>query len=222
VLVSCRLSIYRHSLLGHPLPARELGFPCGRLTDPSYQRFGPCRGFRVPHAQDTAGVGCPLYPGDSGVHTAAVNLRPPPAAFSTAQSLSARHNHPTRTVAFTRHQQGFPVSHPMPAFPSPVTPGRSRGPRVFPWASHPTGRNRPRTPRWGRVTDTDPRSRLRHLSTSNRRTRLRRATSRRNSLNKCPLDPADEILSKSHHPRSEGTCASEWPTPPLPYVRIWD
>lgn len=105
--------------------------------------------------------------------------------FSTARSLSARHSHPTRTVSLTRHQQGFPVSHPMPAFPSPVTPGRSRDPWVFPWASHPTGQDRPRTPRRGRVTDTDPRSRHRHRSTSNRRTRLQRATSRRNARKRC-------------------------------------
>ncbi len=34
VLGSCRLSTHRHSLLGHPLPARELGLPHGRLTRP--------------------------------------------------------------------------------------------------------------------------------------------------------------------------------------------
>jgi hypothetical protein len=73
----------------------------------------------------------------------------------------------------------------MPAFPSPVTPGRSRGPRVFPWASHPTGQDRPRTPRRGRVTDTDSGPRLRHRSTSNRRARLQRATSRRNARKRC-------------------------------------
>ena len=31
---SCRLSTYRHSLVGHPVPARDLGFPYGGLTGP--------------------------------------------------------------------------------------------------------------------------------------------------------------------------------------------
>ena len=56
----------RRSLLGHPVPAGELGPPCGRLT-------GQTRG----HARTSTGLprsarvscsrgGCPLYPGDGG------------------------------------------------------------------------------------------------------------------------------------------------------------
>jgi len=60
-------------------PARGLRPPYGRLTTPP-QRRGPGRGFRVPHAWDPAGSGCPLYPGGGGVHTAGHSPRPPPAA----------------------------------------------------------------------------------------------------------------------------------------------
>jgi hypothetical protein len=38
----------RRSLLGHPVPAQELGLPHGRLTTTC--RGGPGRGFHVPHA----------------------------------------------------------------------------------------------------------------------------------------------------------------------------
>jgi hypothetical protein len=39
----------RRSLLGHPMPAEELGPPCGRLTGQDLLP-GPRRGYRVPHA----------------------------------------------------------------------------------------------------------------------------------------------------------------------------
>ena len=48
----------RHWLVGHPVPAEELGSPCGRLT--RSQPAGPRRGFHVPHVQDAIGEG-PLY-----------------------------------------------------------------------------------------------------------------------------------------------------------------
>ncbi len=40
----------RHSLLGHPVPAREFRSPHGRPTDPPPGRPGLCRGSHVPHA----------------------------------------------------------------------------------------------------------------------------------------------------------------------------
>jgi hypothetical protein len=33
---------------------------------PATWRCGPERGFHVPHARDTAGIGCSLNPGDDG------------------------------------------------------------------------------------------------------------------------------------------------------------
>jgi hypothetical protein len=58
---------------------------------------------------------------------AAVSTQPavlPAAAcrISTASPVIPDHN-PPRDASLTRHQQGFTVIHPTPAFPSPVTPG---------------------------------------------------------------------------------------------------
>jgi len=94
------------------------GFPCSACVRPGWGRVPSVpRGRRCPH-------------GRSG--SATVVCR-----FSSAQSLSVRHYHPTRSVLITRHQRGFPFSHPIPAFPLPVAPGRSRDPWAFPRASHP-------------------------------------------------------------------------------------
>jgi hypothetical protein len=67
----------RRSLLGHPVPARELGVPRGRLTGP---RSGPRRGFHVPHAQDTIGEGALYSPGTVVLIQADHEHRPAPAA----------------------------------------------------------------------------------------------------------------------------------------------
>jgi hypothetical protein len=60
VPVSCCLSAAGVRLSGHPVPARELGLPHGRLTG---QMAGPGRGFHVPHQRDTTGVGALSTPG---------------------------------------------------------------------------------------------------------------------------------------------------------------
>jgi hypothetical protein len=56
---------HRHPLPGHPVPARDLGLPHGRLTG-HHPAPGPGRGFHVftPARYDRGG--CPLYPGDGG------------------------------------------------------------------------------------------------------------------------------------------------------------
>jgi hypothetical protein len=176
-LVSRRLSARRHSLLGHPVPARGLGLPHSRLTGrPSTNRTlsgFPCfprmrygwgrvssipRGRRCPHGRECSPtVACRI---------------------ATAQSLSARHYHPTRTVTLTRHPQGFPVSHPIPSLPLTCGPRTERGPLGFPVSFAP-GRHQPRTSRWGQVLNTDPKPRRRHQPTSIQRTHSPRATSRR-------------------------------------------
>ena len=52
---------YRHSLLGHPLPAEEFGPPCGR---PTGQTPGPRHGFPRSARTSCDRGGCPLYPED--------------------------------------------------------------------------------------------------------------------------------------------------------------
>ena len=119
-LVSCCLSAAGPRFLGHPVPPGDsapltiglphrqqaartrAGFPCsarvrpGRLRVPSVPR-----GRRCPHDRSSS--------------------RPPPAA-SQRPAPGAPDCDPPRDVLLTRHQQGFTVIHPTPAFPSPVTP----------------------------------------------------------------------------------------------------
>lgn len=166
VLVSCCLSTRRHSLLGHPVPARGLGLPHGWLTSaPHRVRWTlsgfPCsarvrpgwgwvpsvpRGWRCPHGRECS-------------TTAACRI-------ATASSLSVRRCIPTRTVTLTRHRQGFPVSHPISSLPLACDPWTEQEPLGFPVSFAPN-RYRSRTSRWGQVSDTDPKSHRRHQSTSN-------------------------------------------------------
>jgi hypothetical protein len=57
----------RHSLLGHPVPAKELSLPHGRPTTTKRwrTRTGLPRSPRMRYGR----VGCPLDPGGDGVHT---------------------------------------------------------------------------------------------------------------------------------------------------------
>ena len=176
----------RRSLLGHPVPAKELGLPYGRLTGSTRRcrrtRAGlPCsarmrfgwgwvpsipRGRRCPHGRECS-------------TTAACRI-------ATATSLPARRHTPTRTVMLTRHQRGFPVSHPMPSLPLACGPWPEQEPSGFPVSFAP-GRYRPRTSRRGQVLNTDPKSRRRHQPTSNQRTHSLRATSCRKHFAYLPV-----------------------------------
>jgi hypothetical protein len=134
----------------HTTPARWTlsGFPCSARARPGWGWVPSIpRGRRCPHGRECS-------------PTAACRV-------ATATSLPARHCYPTRTVMLTRHQRGFPVSHPMPSLPLARSPRTEREPSGFPVSFAPS-RYRPRTSRWGRVLDTDPKSRRRHQSTSYR------------------------------------------------------
>jgi hypothetical protein len=93
----------RRWLFGHPVPARELGFPHGRLTGP---RAGPRRGFRVSHARAAIGVGA-LYPEDHGAHPAR-SRSPASACRITATRPYAPPQPPSmRSSALRGINQGF-------------------------------------------------------------------------------------------------------------------
>lgn len=79
VPVSCCLSAAGIRLSGHPVPARELGLPCGRLTG-HHLAAGPGRGFHVAHLGDTAGLGASSTPGTAVLSLTGCRARPAPAA----------------------------------------------------------------------------------------------------------------------------------------------
>ena len=110
--VSRRLSAHRHSLLGHPSPAEELGLPCGRLTGHTLRGVRTSTGLsRSTRARHDRG-GCPLYPEDGGAHptgnaSPAGTRRFPAASPCTPPATS----HPVG-LPLTRHHRGFTGVHP--------------------------------------------------------------------------------------------------------------
>ena len=125
------------------------------------------------------GLGALCIPGITVSTRSSMCPRPPPAA-----SQRQRPCPPSTTTRPGRFEsrdisEGFRTS-PHASLPLTRCPWTVQGPLGFPVSSAPS-RCRPRTSRWGRVLDTDPKSRRRHQSTSNRRTHLQRATSCRST-----------------------------------------
>jgi hypothetical protein len=112
-------------LLGHPVPARELGSPYGRLTG---SLAGPQTGFPC-FARTSCDRGeCPLYSGDNGAHPDR-SRSPASACRITATCPYAPPQHPIDTrLCFTKHQPRVQT----------ISPVRS-SPRLWP----PDGNGRP-------------------------------------------------------------------------------
>ena len=70
VPVSRRLTAHQHSLPGHPVPARDLGLCCLRLTGSAWRRPRTLTGFSRSACASCDRDGRPLDPEASGVHTA--------------------------------------------------------------------------------------------------------------------------------------------------------
>jgi hypothetical protein len=83
---------HRHWLLRHVAPARGFCLRYLRLTG-HHPVTGPCRGFLVPRARDTAGPGALCAPGTVVLSQPASRLRLAPAASASGQSL-----HPAATL----------------------------------------------------------------------------------------------------------------------------
>ena len=117
VPVSCCLSAAGIGLSGHPVPARELGLPHGRLTG-HQQVPGPGRGYHVPRLRDTTGAGALSTPGTAVLPPAGCRARPSPAA--SQRPVPAPRTHiPPAGLRITGHQRGF-TRFTRPACPSPV------------------------------------------------------------------------------------------------------
>ncbi len=123
---------HRHSLLGHPLPAGELGPPHGRLTGqrPDPDGVAPFRTHElrpdwVP--SEPRGQRCSSRP-----RRLPVGRRPHPSSQSLHPAAL-----PTDRGRITRHQRGF-TQFTRPVFPSPVTARMEQAALgLEPRASHP-------------------------------------------------------------------------------------
>ena len=140
ISLSCRLSAAGIRFFWHPVPARELGPPCGRLTGPPEGAPDP-DGVSVFHTHEKRlGLGVLCTP-ETTVSTRPSNVLDRRLPHCSGMSLSPRYYYPPRGVTITRHQQGFTVIHPMPSlpfacdsqtereslgFPLSFTPGRAR------------------------------------------------------------------------------------------------
>ena len=112
----------RHWLLRASCPARGLSPSHDRPTAPASADPDGVSMFRTRETRLAQGALC--TPGR------AVPARPEflsaAACRFSAASPAAPDCNPPRDATLTRHQQGFTVIHPTPAFPSPVTPGGTR------------------------------------------------------------------------------------------------
>jgi hypothetical protein len=150
----------RISLLGHPIPARGLGLPHGRLTGPNGS--GPRRGYRVPHARAAAGVGASYTPRTAMLTRSTPRLRPAPAAFSAASPytplqhpISGASDNEASTKVYAIHPSGLPLACGL---------RMERAPLGFsPELRTPPTKSRRRTSGWGRALSTSPGQRSRHL-----------------------------------------------------------
>ena len=107
----------RHSLLGHPLPAGELGLPHGRLTGHRRQGRTPTGLSRCTRMRCGRG-GCPLYPEDCGAHTAGWMSPTATRRFATASPCTPDPNDPSTGAScneasprvHTVHPSGLPLT----------------------------------------------------------------------------------------------------------------
>ena len=125
-MVSRRVSATGTSLLGHPIPARELGPPHGRLTEHAHRHARTLTGLPRSARTSCDRGGCPLCPEDGGAHPELKRVLSRRLPFHHGQSLNpATTSHHAR-LCFTRHQREF-KQFTLSVFPSPVTPGWNRG-----------------------------------------------------------------------------------------------
>jgi hypothetical protein len=146
VPASCSLSAVGVCLSGHPVPARGLGLPYGRLTGHLLVP-GPGRGYHVPRLRDTTGLGALSTPGTAVLALAGCRARPSPAASQRPVPAPRNRSH-QRGSSLRGINEG---SRDSPVRPAPHLwfPGWDGNPLGFPLCSAPrryqrrtTGRGR--------------------------------------------------------------------------------
>jgi hypothetical protein len=155
--VSRCLSATGVGFLGHPVPAGELGLPCGRLTGRLRVRTptGFPRSTRVRYDRG----GCPLNSGTAMLSRLTLSLQPAPAASQrpVLHPAGAVHRRGPRSRSIIRGSLAFT----RPVFPLPVAPGWNGSPWASPSSSTPRRCQR-RMSKWGRALSTGPELRCRH------------------------------------------------------------
>ena len=100
---------HRHSLLGHPIPAGELGPPYGRLTG---SKIRTSTGLPRCARSSCDRGGCLLYPEGGGALLTSPYRQPAPAALRRP-ALVPRSSIPSTGFRMTRHQRRFkPFTRP--------------------------------------------------------------------------------------------------------------
>ena len=98
---------------------------------------GPRRGYRVPHARATTGVGALYTPRYGGAHPGPGGLPSRRLPLDHGESFHAAPTSHLARLRLTRHQRGF-KQFTRPVFPSPATARMERAAAwAFPRASHP-------------------------------------------------------------------------------------
>jgi hypothetical protein len=156
--LSCRLSAAGLRFLGILYPPGTWAFVTSGLPPPTNGVADPdgVSAFRTHETR--LGLGAPCTPGtvvSTRPHSILGRHRPPsngPAPCHPGFS------DPPQDGQLTRHQRGFTGIHPMPSLPLACGPRTERGLLGFPVSFAPDRRwrRRPRTSRWGQVSDTDP------------------------------------------------------------------
>ena len=111
-------------LLGHPVPAGELGPPHGR---PTGQRPDPERGYHVPHARAATGLGALGAPGTVVLIPTEATSRPAPAASLRLVPFPRQPSH-RRGCCLTRHLPRVHTCSPVRSSPRLWPPGWNRAP----------------------------------------------------------------------------------------------
>ena len=158
---------YRHSLLGHPVPAGELGPPHGRLTEHAQGRARTPTGYPVPHTRAATGMGALYTPGTTVLTPTEATSGRAPAASQRTSPCTPPHIPPTgyRLTRQTRVHAMFA----RPVFPSPLAARMERAALGLPpgFAPRRPGAGR-RTPGWGQAIEHGPgTTRSTHSSISN-------------------------------------------------------